>query len=181
MKFSKFQSCNLQLIMFPKRYFASKSANKWLRFHQKKVEKHAKIQKNHGFLTDFFFVKNIFKISFWKRDYRFTPKTTQWVLLHDWNLDVKFWKFHAKFTEKRDVLEWLWSFKYFLRTRIPFLRAGSSQNFTVFIFLLAPFPFAFGALFIVAAPPVPVFLAHVEPASSRPCLFWKVMMPANWK
>jgi hypothetical protein len=36
---SEFQSCNLQLITFPKRYFASKSINKWLRYRQKKVEK----------------------------------------------------------------------------------------------------------------------------------------------
>ncbi len=47
-------------------------------------------------------------------------------------------------------------------------RVGSSQNFTVFISLLAPFPFEFGALFTVAAPSAPVFLEHVEPASSRP-------------
>jgi hypothetical protein len=40
---------------FLKHYFASKSANKWLRYHQKKIEKHAEIQKNHGFLTDFLF------------------------------------------------------------------------------------------------------------------------------
>ncbi len=40
---------------FLKHYFALKSANKWLRYHQKKIEKHAKIQKNHGFLTDFLF------------------------------------------------------------------------------------------------------------------------------
>jgi hypothetical protein len=40
---------------FPKRYFKSKSTNKWLRYHQKKVEKHAKIQINHVFLTVFLF------------------------------------------------------------------------------------------------------------------------------
>ncbi len=34
--------------------------------------------------------------------------------------------------------------------KIKLIRAGSSQNFTVFISLLAPFPFAFGALFTVA-------------------------------
>ncbi len=39
MKFSKFQPCNLQLITFPKRYFASKSTYKLLRYDQKKVEK----------------------------------------------------------------------------------------------------------------------------------------------
>jgi hypothetical protein len=39
---------------FLKHYFALKSANKWLRYHQKKIEKQAKIQKNHGFLTDFY-------------------------------------------------------------------------------------------------------------------------------
>ncbi len=50
------------------------------------------------------------------------------------------------------------------------IRAGSSQNFTVFISLLAPFPFAFGALFTVSAPSASVFLKHVEAASSRPCL-----------
>jgi hypothetical protein len=36
---SKFQSCNLQLITFPKCYFASNSINKSLRYHQKNVEK----------------------------------------------------------------------------------------------------------------------------------------------
>jgi hypothetical protein len=40
---------------FPKRYFALKSTKKWLSYHQKNVEKQAKIQKNHGFLTDFLF------------------------------------------------------------------------------------------------------------------------------
>ncbi len=35
---SKFQSCNLQLITFLKRYLASKSTNKWLRYRQKKDE-----------------------------------------------------------------------------------------------------------------------------------------------
>jgi hypothetical protein len=45
-------------------------------------------------------------------------------------------------------------------------RAGSSQNFTVSISLIASFPFAFCALFTVAAP---VFLEHVVPASSQPC------------
>jgi hypothetical protein len=41
---------------FLKRYLASKSTNKWLRYHQKNVLKHAKIKKkNHGFLTDFLF------------------------------------------------------------------------------------------------------------------------------
>ncbi len=39
----------------------------------------------------------------------------------------------------------------------------------MFISLLASFPFAFGALFTVAVPSAPVFLAHVEHASSRPC------------
>jgi hypothetical protein len=43
------------LITSPNRDFAQKSTNKWLKYHQKKVEKHAKIQKNHGFLTDFLF------------------------------------------------------------------------------------------------------------------------------
>jgi hypothetical protein len=33
-----------QLMTIPKRYFASKSTNKWLRYHQKKVEKQEKIQ-----------------------------------------------------------------------------------------------------------------------------------------
>jgi hypothetical protein len=35
---SKFQSCNLQLITFLKRYRASKSTNKWLRYRQNKDE-----------------------------------------------------------------------------------------------------------------------------------------------
>ncbi len=49
-------------------------------------------------------------------------------------------------------------------------RAGSSQNFTVFISLLAPFHIAFGALFTVATHSAPVCLEHVEHASSRPRL-----------
>jgi hypothetical protein len=61
------------------------------------------------------------------------------------------------------------------RTKITTIfRAGSSQNFTVFISLLAPFSFTFGALFAVAAPSAPVFLEHVEPASSRAWLFYLV-------
>ncbi len=80
---SKFQSCNLQLITFPKRYFASK----WLRYHQKKVEKHKISPKNliknplenHIFI-EFSLLLNILlvisqpfvgrfwcKIAFWKR------------------------------------------------------------------------------------------------------------------
>ncbi len=43
---SKFQSCNLQLITFPKLYFSSKSANKCLRYHQKNTEKHWISPKN---------------------------------------------------------------------------------------------------------------------------------------
>ncbi len=30
-------------------------ASKWLRYRLKKVEKHAKLEENHGFLTDFLF------------------------------------------------------------------------------------------------------------------------------
>jgi hypothetical protein len=63
---SKFQLCNLQLITFPKRYFASKSANKLLRYHENKVEKRAKLEKNHGFLTDFLF-------DFWEKSSVFQP------------------------------------------------------------------------------------------------------------
>jgi hypothetical protein len=55
-----FQSCNLQLIAFPKRYFASKSATKrW---------KTCEAWKNHGFLTDFLFEfwekSSVFQYSF---------------------------------------------------------------------------------------------------------------------
>ncbi len=50
-----FQTWNLQLMTFPKRYFALKSINKWLKYHQKNVEKHANLEKNHGFLTNFLF------------------------------------------------------------------------------------------------------------------------------
>jgi hypothetical protein len=53
---------------FPKCYCSSKSGNKWLRYHQNKDEKRAKLEKNHGFLTDFlldFWEKsNVFQHSF---------------------------------------------------------------------------------------------------------------------
>ncbi len=65
---SEFQACNLQLITFPKWYFASKSTNKWLRYNQKNVEKRVEIQKSYGFLTDFLFdfweKTNVFQHSF---------------------------------------------------------------------------------------------------------------------
>jgi hypothetical protein len=48
--------------------------------------------------------------------------------------------------------------------RFGYNRAGSSPNFTVSIYLLAPFAIAFGAELTVAAPSAPVFLEHVEPA-----------------
>ncbi len=41
---SKFRSYNLQLITFPKRYFASKLTNKLPRYHQENVEKQEKIE-----------------------------------------------------------------------------------------------------------------------------------------
>ncbi len=41
---SKFQPYDLQLITFLKRFLASKSTNKWLSYHQKKIEKHAKLE-----------------------------------------------------------------------------------------------------------------------------------------
>jgi hypothetical protein len=44
---------------FPKRYLASESTNKWLRYNQKKIGKHAKLQTNHVFLT-------FFLIRFWR-------------------------------------------------------------------------------------------------------------------
>jgi hypothetical protein len=37
---SAFQSCFLQLMSFPKRYFASKSIKKWLSYHQKNPRLH---------------------------------------------------------------------------------------------------------------------------------------------
>jgi hypothetical protein len=53
---------------FLKRYFASKSANKLLRYHQNKDEKRAKLEKNHGFLTVFLFAfwekSSVFQYSF---------------------------------------------------------------------------------------------------------------------
>ncbi len=57
---SKFQSCNLQLITFPKRYFASKSNNKWLRYRLRKVKKTCKNSKK-WFSSGFFirFLKEI--------------------------------------------------------------------------------------------------------------------------
>ncbi len=65
------------------------------------------------------------------------------------------------------AVQWCQPRLWVCATKIVF-RAGSSQNFTVFICLLAPFPNAFGALFTEAAPSAPVCLEHVEHASSRP-------------
>jgi hypothetical protein len=45
------------LVTFPKRYFESKSTNKWLRYHQKKVEKYAKIQKKKSWFSNGFFIR----------------------------------------------------------------------------------------------------------------------------
>jgi hypothetical protein len=73
------------------------------------------------------------------------------------------------------------SFIKHFRTKL-IIRAGSSQNFTVFICLLAPFPIAFSALFTVAAPSAPVCLEHVEHASSRPCSSYTIESHCeNWK
>jgi hypothetical protein len=47
---SKFQSCNLQLITFLKRYLASKSTNKWLRYRQNKDESRLFLVQNHDFI-----------------------------------------------------------------------------------------------------------------------------------
>jgi hypothetical protein len=66
---SKFQPCNLQLITFLKRYFASKSTKNWLRYREKKIEKHVflpKIEFKKKLLEkhDLFEFSHIFQPSF---------------------------------------------------------------------------------------------------------------------
>jgi hypothetical protein len=103
---SKFQSCNLQLITFPKRYFASKSTNKWLRYHQKKVEKHAEIQKNLGFLTDFLF-------AFWEKSNVFQPSFKH-ISAICWPIWMENSVLERLLVVDYMTKVWIWNFKNFI-------------------------------------------------------------------